>query len=113
MAEFVRAASTSEISPGQARLVTVKGKEIVLFNVGGAFFALDNASTHEEGPLAEGSWATRLPVRGMARRSTSGRERSSVPQLMKTLRVTTCVSLEPTSRSRYSDHAIPVVSQFE
>jgi 3-phenylpropionate/trans-cinnamate dioxygenase ferredoxin subunit len=54
MAEFVRAASTSEIAPGQARLVTVKGREIVLFNVEGAFFALDSACTHEEGPLAEG-----------------------------------------------------------
>lgn len=54
MAEFVRAASTSEIAPGQARLVTVKGREIVLFNVEGVFFALDNACTHEEGPLAEG-----------------------------------------------------------
>ena len=54
MAEFVRAAGTSEIAPGQAQLVTVKGKEIVLFNVEGAFFALDNACTHEEGPLAEG-----------------------------------------------------------
>jgi nitrite reductase/ring-hydroxylating ferredoxin subunit len=51
--EFVKAASTSEIAPGQARLVTVKGREIVLFNVEGAF-ALANACPHEEGPLAEG-----------------------------------------------------------
>jgi nitrite reductase/ring-hydroxylating ferredoxin subunit len=54
MGEFVKAASTSEIAPGQARLVTVKGREIVLFNIEGAFFALANACTHEEGPLAEG-----------------------------------------------------------
>lgn len=54
MAQFMRAASTSEIAPGQARLFTVKGKKIVLFNVEGTFFALDNACTHEEGPLAEG-----------------------------------------------------------
>ena len=54
MAEFVKAASINEIAPGQARLVTVKGKEIVLFNIEGAFFALENACTHEEGPLAEG-----------------------------------------------------------
>ena len=43
MAEFVKAASINEIAPGQARLVTVKGKEIVLFNIEGAFFALENA----------------------------------------------------------------------
>ena len=54
VAEFVKVASTSEIAPGQARLVNIKGKEIALFNIEGAFFALENACTHEEGPLAEG-----------------------------------------------------------
>ena len=54
MAEFVKAASIDEVAPGQARLVNVKGREIVLFNIEGAFFALENACTHEEGPLAEG-----------------------------------------------------------
>jgi nitrite reductase/ring-hydroxylating ferredoxin subunit len=54
MGEFVRAASTTEISPGEAKLVVVKGKEIALFNVNGEFYALDNLCPHEEGPLAEG-----------------------------------------------------------
>ena len=51
MGEFVKVASASEIAPGQARLVNIKGKEIALFNIEGSFFALDNACTHEEGPL--------------------------------------------------------------
>jgi 3-phenylpropionate/trans-cinnamate dioxygenase ferredoxin subunit len=54
MAEFVRAASASEIPPGTGRLVNLKGKEIALFNIEGTFFALDNACPHDEGPLAEG-----------------------------------------------------------
>ena len=54
MGEFVKAASTSEIAPGHSHLVVLKGKEIVLFNIDGEFFALDNLCTHEEGPLAEG-----------------------------------------------------------
>jgi nitrite reductase/ring-hydroxylating ferredoxin subunit len=54
MGEFVKVASVSEIAPGGARLVNIKGKEIALFNIEGSFFALDNACTHEEGPLAEG-----------------------------------------------------------
>ena len=54
MGEFVKVARANEIAPGQARLVNVKGKEIALFNVDGAYFALENACTHEEGPLAEG-----------------------------------------------------------
>jgi len=40
MGEFVKAASTSEIAPGHSHLVVLKGKEIVLFNIDGEFFAL-------------------------------------------------------------------------
>ena len=54
MADFVKVAKTSEIESGQARLINVKDKQIALFNVHGEFFALDNACTHDEGPLAEG-----------------------------------------------------------
>ena len=39
MGEFVKVASASEIAPGQARLVNIKGKEIALFNIEGSFFA--------------------------------------------------------------------------
>ncbi len=55
MAEFIKVATTDDIEPNQGKLVEVKGKKIALFNVDGAYFALDNACTHEEGPLAEGA----------------------------------------------------------
>lgn len=55
MADFVKAATTTEIESGQARLVELNGKQIALFNVGGQFFALDNNCTHRSGPLAEGA----------------------------------------------------------
>lgn len=54
MADFVKAARTDEINPGQARLIDVKGKQIALFDVNGEFFAIDNMCTHEEASLAEG-----------------------------------------------------------
>jgi 3-phenylpropionate/trans-cinnamate dioxygenase ferredoxin component len=54
MTEFVKVAGTNEVAPGAALPVIVRGKEIALFNIGGTFFAIDNACTHEEGPLAEG-----------------------------------------------------------
>jgi 3-phenylpropionate/trans-cinnamate dioxygenase ferredoxin component len=54
MAEFVKVANANEIAPGHSRLVNVRGKEIALFNIEGNIFALENACTHEEGPLAEG-----------------------------------------------------------
>ena len=37
MGEFVKVASASEIAPGQARMVNIKGKEIALFNIEGSF----------------------------------------------------------------------------
>jgi len=54
MANFVKVAKTSDLEPGQGRLVDVNGKPIALFNVDGQFFALDNTCTHRGGPLAEG-----------------------------------------------------------
>jgi nitrite reductase/ring-hydroxylating ferredoxin subunit len=53
MGEFVKVASANEIAPGQARLINIKGEEIALFNIEGVFFAVQNACTHEEGPLVE------------------------------------------------------------
>ena len=54
MADFVKAATTTEIEPGQARLVEVNGKQIALFNVGGQFYVTDDHCTHGPGSLSEG-----------------------------------------------------------
>jgi nitrite reductase/ring-hydroxylating ferredoxin subunit len=54
MGKFVKVGQASELSPGQAKYVEAEGKQIALFNVGGAFYAIDNTCTHTGGPLAEG-----------------------------------------------------------
>jgi nitrite reductase/ring-hydroxylating ferredoxin subunit len=54
MPEFVKVATTDQVSPGQAKLVEVNGTEIALFNIDGAFHAIDNNCTHVGGPLCEG-----------------------------------------------------------
>ena len=54
MPEFVKVATVDEVPAGQAKLVEVNGQEIALFNLGGAFHALDNSCTHVGGPLCEG-----------------------------------------------------------
>ena len=54
MAEFTKVASLSEVPDGEGRMVEVAGKEIALFNVGGAVYAIDNTCLHQGGPLAEG-----------------------------------------------------------
>jgi nitrite reductase/ring-hydroxylating ferredoxin subunit len=47
-------ARASEIAPGSCRIVTVAGREIGIFNLGGEFFALANRCPHEGGPLCRG-----------------------------------------------------------
>jgi nitrite reductase/ring-hydroxylating ferredoxin subunit len=54
MAEFIRVASVSELTPGSAKAIEVKGKAIALFNVKGTIYATDNTCLHQGGPLGEG-----------------------------------------------------------
>jgi 3-phenylpropionate/trans-cinnamate dioxygenase ferredoxin subunit len=53
MAKFVVAA-VAEVAPGARKLVEVKGRPIVLFNLGGEFFALSNRCPHRGGSLCHG-----------------------------------------------------------
>jgi nitrite reductase/ring-hydroxylating ferredoxin subunit len=47
-------AQTDEIPPGTNRLVNVQGREIGIFNVDGAFYAVRNRCPHQAGPLCSG-----------------------------------------------------------
>ena len=51
---FVKAARTSALKPGEGKVITANGIQIALFNVGGAFYALDNTCSHRGGPLGDG-----------------------------------------------------------
>lgn len=48
-------ATIDEIAPGTAKLVTVRGREIGVFNVGGTFHALANRCPHGGGPMWKGT----------------------------------------------------------
>jgi nitrite reductase (NADH) small subunit len=52
--EFVRVGRVADIAPGTAAAVTVGAREVALFHVDGAFYALKNACSHQGGPLCEG-----------------------------------------------------------
>ncbi|MBI3770297.1 MAG: non-heme iron oxygenase ferredoxin subunit [Deltaproteobacteria bacterium] len=54
MGQYVKAGAAAEMSPGQGKLVELQGKKIALFNVDGAFYAIDDTCTHRGGPLSEG-----------------------------------------------------------
>ncbi len=54
MGEFVKVATASEIGDQCAKCVEVGGKTLAVFNLGGEFYAIDDACPHEEGPLSDG-----------------------------------------------------------
>jgi NAD(P)H-dependent nitrite reductase small subunit len=54
MAEPVPVIAVAELPPGKAAEVAVGGRTIALFNVGGAFHALDGRCPHRGGPLGQG-----------------------------------------------------------
>ena len=54
MPKMVKVAQADELSPGGGKVVDADGRSIALFNVEGAFYAIDNTCTHRGGPLGEG-----------------------------------------------------------
>lgn len=55
MGRFVRAASAAEIPEGTGRAVSLEGVEVAVFNVGGAFYAIENTCPHRGASLGEGA----------------------------------------------------------
>jgi nitrite reductase/ring-hydroxylating ferredoxin subunit len=53
MERFV-VARAEEIPPGRRKLVTVRGREVVVFNLAGELFALLDRCPHQGGPLCRG-----------------------------------------------------------
>lgn len=54
MAEFLPALAVADLPPGRAAEVTVGGRQVALFNLGGSFHALVNRCPHRGGPLGQG-----------------------------------------------------------
>jgi 3-phenylpropionate/trans-cinnamate dioxygenase ferredoxin component len=51
--EFVTAIKTSEIPMNGVKAIDVRGTRIAVANVGGAYYAFDDACTHEQCSLAD------------------------------------------------------------
>jgi nitrite reductase/ring-hydroxylating ferredoxin subunit len=50
----VKVCSKSDVNPGHLKLVKAGGKDLVVANVAGNFFVMDNWCTHEQGDLSQG-----------------------------------------------------------
>lgn len=52
---FIKAAQTSDITPGNKLKVTLEDKTILLTNINGTYFAIDNKCPYLGGSLADGN----------------------------------------------------------
>jgi nitrite reductase/ring-hydroxylating ferredoxin subunit len=50
---YIRVADASEIPIGKTKKVVVQGKEILVANVNGTYYAIGNVCTHERGDLSQ------------------------------------------------------------
>jgi 3-phenylpropionate/trans-cinnamate dioxygenase ferredoxin subunit len=51
---YVTVAKVGEIPPGGVKVTRIGDQEIAVFNLAGAYHAMDDVCTHDGGPLAEG-----------------------------------------------------------
>ncbi|MBI5379641.1 MAG: Rieske 2Fe-2S domain-containing protein [Nitrospirae bacterium] len=54
MAEYRSVMQKEDLSPGEGKTVMVNGRSVAIFNVEGAYYAIDNTCAHRGGPLGEG-----------------------------------------------------------
>jgi len=54
MPHFIEAITLDEVPPGRGTTVTVEGKEVALFNVGGQIYATDDSCAHAGASLGWG-----------------------------------------------------------
>src|ERR1700712_2223749 len=68
-------ATVDEIAPGTCKIVTVRGREIGVFNINQQFFALINRCPHQGAPLCRGEILSKLesPAPGEYRLTRKGK----------------------------------------
>jgi 3-phenylpropionate/trans-cinnamate dioxygenase ferredoxin subunit len=54
LSKFTTVATADQLSPGERIVVAVDETYVAIFNVGGNLYAIEDACTHDDGPLAEG-----------------------------------------------------------
>lgn len=51
---FVDVATIEDLKPGERIFVDTETQTIVIFNIAGEFFAIDDVCSHDQGPLGDG-----------------------------------------------------------
>ncbi len=53
-ADYIAVATTDELPNGARKLLEIDGKPIAVFNIAGAYYAVADVCSHDDGPVAEG-----------------------------------------------------------
>jgi 3-phenylpropionate/trans-cinnamate dioxygenase ferredoxin subunit len=53
-AEYIPVATKAELPNGTRKIVEIDGKAIAVFNIAGAYYAIADVCSHDDGPVAEG-----------------------------------------------------------
>ena len=54
MSDWIDVAEENELAPGTWRTIDVDGTEVAVFNLGGAYYAIEDVCTHDGGVLTGG-----------------------------------------------------------
>jgi len=54
MTNFLPVCPIAELPAGERALVEIDGRYVVIFNVAGRYYAIEDRCTHDDGPLADG-----------------------------------------------------------
>jgi len=54
MGDWVEVCGESELTPGQRKVVNVEGAMVVVFNLGGELYAIEDICTHDGSEIADG-----------------------------------------------------------
>ena len=87
---FVKVAEKSEISSGMIKKISLSGKEILIANVSGNFYAIGNKCTHAGGDLSKGILNRNIltcPRHGSRFDVTTGKSISGPKILFLTLKI--------------------------
>lgn len=55
MSTFVKAARVADLAPGMMKQVVIGVRRILLANIGGRFYAVDDTCSHEDASLSRGA----------------------------------------------------------
>ena len=54
MTDYIKVAQIDELPDNSRKVIAVEDVAIVLFNISGTIYAIEDRCTHDDGPLAEG-----------------------------------------------------------